>query len=46
MSAEPIPKKKESTFIRVFIPKARLLTITEIQALPVKDKESAATDGL
>jgi len=25
MSAEPIPKKKESTFIRVFIPKARLL---------------------
>jgi hypothetical protein len=46
MSAEPIPKKKESTFIRVFIPKARLLTNTEIQALPVKDKESAATDGL
>ena len=46
MSANTKPKGTRSTLIRVFIPKARLLTNTEIQALPVKDKELAATDGL
>ena len=38
--------KKASTLIRVFIPKARLLTSAEIQALPVKDTEPAGSDGL
>ena len=46
MNAKTQSKGNESVTIRVFIPKARLLTNTEIQALPVKDKESAATDGL
>ena len=46
MSAESDSKKKTSTLIRVFIPKARLLSAAEIKALPVKDKDPAGGDGL
>jgi hypothetical protein len=46
MSADPKTKGIESTLVRVFIPKARLLRPDEVQALPVKDKASAAADGL
>ena len=45
MNAKP-DSKSTSTLIRVFIPKARLLTNDEVQALPVKDKEPAGGEGL
>jgi hypothetical protein len=45
MNAKP-DSKNTSTRIRVFIPKARLLTTDEVQALPVKDKGPAGGEGL
>jgi hypothetical protein len=46
MNAKSATHKNEATIVRVFIPKARLLTGAEIQALPVKDKEPAGGEGL
>jgi len=38
--------RKESTVIRVFIPNARQLTSAEIEAIPVKEKEPAGSEGI